>query len=234
MKHIACLLLPATFLLLTSCSNAQTGNVLQVDSFAKQIERMPDAMLIDVRTPEEFDKGHLANALNISWNAKDFDSRIALFDKKQPVMVYCLSGGRSGSAARKLRKEGFETVYDMEGGMLKWRAANLPEIRSAGIAPPAMTREQFDGLLSKHEMVLIDFYADWCIPCGKMKPYLDEIEKTHKDKVTIVRINADESRELCKQLNITSLPTLLLYKHKQLAWTHTGFIGKNEVVKILD
>jgi thioredoxin 1 len=53
------------------------------------------------------------------------------------------------------------------------------------------------------------------------------------DKVMVVRINADESRELCKEMKIDAIPVLQLYKNKTLIWTNTGFIEKAEVIKQL-
>ena len=78
--------------------------------------------------------------------------------------------------------------------------------------------------------MLVDFYADWCGPCKKMKPYLEEIASDMKDKVMVVRINADDNQGLCKELKIDALPVLQLYKNKTLSWNYSGFIGKDSVV----
>jgi thioredoxin-like negative regulator of GroEL len=81
--------------------------------------------------------------------------------------------------------------------------------------------------------VLIDFYADWCAPCKKMKPYLDEIAKDMVGTVILITINADENRQLCKDLKIDALPVLQIYKNKCIVWTNTGYISKEEVIKRL-
>jgi thioredoxin len=194
---------------------------------------MPTATIIDVRTTDEFSKGHLANANNYDWNGNEFDKQIAPLDKSKPVFVYCLSGGRSSSAASKMRSEGFKTVYELDGGIMKWRGANLPETTDNTVTPNGMSKLQFDALLNSDKLVLIDFYADWCAPCKKMKPYLDEISKDMADRVVVIRINADDNQALCKELKIDALPVLQLYKNKTLKWTNTGFIDKAEVVKQL-
>jgi thioredoxin-like negative regulator of GroEL len=64
-----------------------------------------------------------------------------------------------------------------------------------------------------------------------MKPYLEEISKDMSGKVTVVRINVDDNKALCKELNVYALPVLQVYKNKSLTWTHTGYIEKAEVVK---
>ena len=114
---------------------------------------------------------------------------------------------------------------------MKWRAADLPE--TTNTAATGMTKQQFDDLLNTDKIVLIDFYADWCGPCKKMKPYLDEISNDMKDKVQVIRINADDNQALCKALKIDALPVLQIYKSKNLSWTNSGFIEKDAVVKQL-
>lgn len=223
-------------ILFNSCTNGQTQNTktnLSATEFADKIKELPSATIIDVRTPDEFSKGHLANANNYDWNGNEFEKQIALLDKSKPVFVYCLSGGRSSSAANKMRSEGFKTVYELDGGIMKWRGANLPETTNSTVTSNGMTKQQFDALLNSDKLVLIDFYADWCAPCKKMKPYLAEISKDMADKVEVIRINADDNQGLCKELKIDALPVLQLYKNKTLTWTNTGFIDKAEVVKKL-
>lgn len=81
----------------------------------------------------------------------------------------------------------------MNNGIMKWRGENLPETTDKTIASNGMTIEQFGVLLISDKLVLIDFYADWCAPCKRMKPYLDEISKEMADKVVVIRINADDN-----------------------------------------
>ena len=233
-NQILSLLLSATFLFF-GCQGVQSqnsGTNLSATEFAEKIKQLPSAPLLDVRTPEEFSKGHLAGALNYDWNGNAFEKQIASLDKQKPVFVYCLSGGRSGEAAKDMRSKGFKEVYELQGGIMKWRAANLPETTGSAGAT-GMSRQQFDELLHSDKLVLIDFYADWCVPCKKMKPYLEEISKDMADKVVVIRINADDNRALCKELSVDALPVLQLYKNKSLIWANTGFIEKADVVKQL-
>jgi thioredoxin len=224
-------------ILFNSCGSGQTNSTTKTNlsaiEFAEKLKEMSTATIIDVRTPDEFSKGHLANALNYDWNENEFDKQIAPLDKSKPVFIYCLSGGRSSSAASKMRSEGFKTVYELDGGIMKWRGANLPETTGNTVMSNGMSREEFDALLNSDKLVLIDFYAEWCAPCKKMKPYLDEISKDMADKVVIIRINADDNQALCKELKIDELPVLQLYKNKVLTWTNTGFMNKADIVKKL-
>lgn len=96
-----------------------------------------------------------------------------------------------------------------------------------------MENKSFQEYIKEDKPVLVDFYADWCAPCKLMKPYLDEISKDMTDKVTVIRINADDNQALLKELGVDELPVLQVYKKKALTWTNKGFIEKTEVVKHL-
>lgn len=230
MKNVLSAILFLVTLVLSSCSgSSKTGDYdLDAVSYAEKINQLPNAPIIDVRTSEEFSDGHLRNAKNIDWSGNDFDAEIDKLNKENPVFVYCLSGGRSHSAAEKMRSLGFKAVYELDGGIIKWRAANLPE---ANVNNGGLTTAEFTQLLNTDKKVLIDFYADWCEPCKKMAPYLEAMKTEMADSVIIVRINADKNQGIAKTLKVDELPTLLLFKNKATTWTHTGFIEKDELVK---
>lgn len=90
---------------------------------------MPKAQLLDVRTPLEFEKGHLPQARNLDWRAEEFKTQAAKLDKTSPVFVYCQVGGRSRSAAEWLREQGFQTVYELKGGYVAWAEARKAAVR---------------------------------------------------------------------------------------------------------
>lgn len=231
MKHLFSIALLT--LLLASCSNGQTASSLTASEFATKMKELPDAPILDVRTPDEFSMGHLHNAVNYDWNGSQFDEQIKPLDKSKPVFVYCLSGGRSSAAASKMRAMGFKEVYEMDGGLMQWRSKNLPETTNNQVNSAGMTKQAFDALLVSDKFILIDFYAEWCVPCKKMEPYLTEISSELKNSVTVIRINADENQNLCKELGISAIPVLQVYKNRKMTWTNTGFIEKEEVMKHL-
>jgi len=81
---------------------------------------------VDVRTKEEYQTGHIKDALNIDVKDPNFKTNINKLDKNKPVLVYCRSGKRSGDAAEILRGMGFTKIVSLEGGMLSWEEADLP------------------------------------------------------------------------------------------------------------
>lgn len=96
----------------------------------EDLNGLHDIQLIDVRTPEEFDEGHLDKALNINYYDDAFMSdMISKLDKSKPIYIYCKSGGRSGKASKKLKKQGFTKVYDLEGGIINWNKNNMKVVK---------------------------------------------------------------------------------------------------------
>ncbi len=85
-----------------------------------------NALVLDVREGAEYEKGHMLNARNIALG--EFESRVAEIEKykAKPVIVVCDDGNRSGRAATALRKQGFEQVFTLSGGIGAWRQAGLP------------------------------------------------------------------------------------------------------------
>lgn len=223
MRHSLFFFIPA--LLFASCSNAQSPTKVDLSAteFSKELTTTKNVQVVDVRTPEEFEKGHVKNAININLRDEDFAKKIDSLDKNKPVFVYCLSGGRSSVAAEKMVQIGFKDVREMQGGMMQWRAADLPEVAEKSAAK-GMTLAQYQAAIKSDKMVLVDFYADWCAPCKKMKPYLDKISEEMKDKLTLVRIDADANPELMKELKVEALPVLKLYKNDKLVWDNEGFV----------
>ena len=88
--------------------------------FERALKEDPAIQLVDVRRPDEFEAGHINNAILINVLEADFISKVdAMLDKSRPVAVYCRSGKRSKDAAEKLSKKGF-VVYDLDSGYLGW------------------------------------------------------------------------------------------------------------------
>jgi thioredoxin 1 len=214
-------------------SNESVLSTISVDEFEKKICNA-DVQLIDVRTAEEFSGGYLKGAANIDVNSNDFDTKLATYDKSKPVLVYCLSGGRSSAAADKLSEMGFKQVFNMEGGIMKWEAANKPLESIAQIkAETGMDKGAFLIVVSANKQVLVDFNAKWCAPCKKMLPMLEALAENNKDKFTLLQIDADENKALLKELAIEGIPYFQVYENGKLTWSNAGLTEEAEIKKAL-
>ena len=211
-----------------SC-NENKSNLISAIDFNKMIKLDKSAIIIDVRTPEEFNKGHLKNSLNVNWFDENFDENVEIFSKDLPVFVYCLSGGRSAKANEKIQSLGFKNVYELDGGILEWRKNKFPEATLNTNIDNSLSVEDFNDFIETDKVVLVDYYANWCAPCKIMEPYLNEISSQYSKNLKLVRINYDENLPLVRSLEVYGLPVLQIYKDKKIMWSHVGFIEKNRV-----
>ncbi|MFN0126627.1 MAG: rhodanese-like domain-containing protein [Verrucomicrobiales bacterium] len=100
--------------------------VAQHAGTAKTGPKKPALTIIDVRTPEEYSKGCLANSVNIDFRGKDFKEALAKLDKSTPCLVHCAVGGRSAKTRDLMKSLGFKTIYHLEGGIKAWEKAGGP------------------------------------------------------------------------------------------------------------
>ena len=76
--------------------------------------------------------------------------------------------------------------------------------------------------------VIVDVYAPWCGPCQHMMPIIEELEKELGDKYKFVKINVDEARELSIKYGVSSVPTFVFIKDKEVKGKETGYMGKED------
>lgn len=84
------------------------------------------AIILDVRTPDEFREGHIKNAINIDFYGDDFQSKINLLDKSKTYVIYCRSGRRSASADKIFQKAGFKNTSNLLKGIIGWKNEGRP------------------------------------------------------------------------------------------------------------
>lgn len=127
MKKILLSLLTAISFGTTGCSAQSDGiNVLSPKDFIEQAKADTTAIILDVRTPEEYKEEHLAEAQQLDFlNSEAFDAGIKQLDNTHTYYVYCRSGKRSHNACIKMKKQGLK-VFDMEGGILNWKKLGMP------------------------------------------------------------------------------------------------------------
>ncbi|MFL9842919.1 rhodanese-like domain-containing protein [Flavobacterium rhizosphaerae] len=125
MKKIMAIL--ALGLALTGCKkeHAKSAELVEPAAFYTAVKQ-DGVQVIDVRTPEEYNSGHIANAVNIDINENDFAQRLDSLDKDKAVYVYCRSGGRSAKAVDMLKAKSFTNIIELNGGIEAWQKAEKP------------------------------------------------------------------------------------------------------------
>ena len=233
MKNILFLL---SLSLLFSCgnTNSQIIDDVNAEKFHQLIEK-GDGIIIDVRTSQEFNSGHIIDATNIDFYSEDFTEKLKIVRKDVPIYVYCRSGGRSSSAANKMEKLGFTKVYNMLGGIGSWQSEGYETIKSKEgktTNQPKFTETQLNEILSNNKTVLIDFSTQWCVPCKKMKPIIEDIQRENPN-VKVLFIDADANKGLVNKYSINGVPVFIIFKNGEESFRKIGLSTKEELINQL-
>jgi thioredoxin 1 len=89
-------------------------------------------------------------------------------------------------------------------------------------------------VLQPGQVVLVDFWAEWCGPCKMIAPVLDDVAGQYQGRLQIAKLNVDENREVPAKFGIRGIPTLMLFKDGQLAATKVGGLNKAQLTAFLD
>lgn len=98
-----------------------------------------------------------------------------------------------------------------------------------------LTNQNFEEEVLKSDLpVLVDFFATWCGPCKMIAPVISEISEVYKDKVKVGKVNVDEENELAMRYQISSIPTLVLFKDGKAVKSLIGLSSKSEIENIIN
>ncbi len=109
--------------------NADGATHVDAKAAAALVAEKDDAKkvtVLDIRTPVEFEAGHIEGATNIDFLDTSFQDAIAKLDKDKPYLVHCQSGGRSGRSLEAFKKLGFKNLYHLDGGLTAWKTGGHP------------------------------------------------------------------------------------------------------------
>ncbi|MDR1076031.1 MAG: rhodanese-like domain-containing protein [Xanthomonadaceae bacterium] len=103
--------------------------VLKPAGLTQLVNQQPDTLMVDMSAIADFDKGHIAGSRNVIPSQFDPNAKPFATAKQSPVILICRNGMASSGAARRLKKEGFEQVYLLDGGIVAWQQAGLPLVK---------------------------------------------------------------------------------------------------------
>ena len=105
---------------------------------------------------------------------------------------------------------------------------------AASAEPIHATEENFDQLLKDNQLLLVDFWAEWCMPCKMFGPTVAAFAKDMHGKVTVAKLNVDESRAIAARYNTMSIPTTILFKDGQPIDKMVGAVPKERLADMVN
>ena len=87
-----------------------------------------------------------------------------------------------------------------------------------------LTNDTFSNTVNDNDIVIIDFWAEWCGPCKNFSPIYDEISQKHED-IVFAKVNTEEEQELAASFQIRSIPTLMIFREKIILYSQPGMLG---------
>ena len=98
-----------------------------------------------------------------------------------------------------------------------------------------VTDDTFESeVLQAQSPVLVDYWAEWCVPCKAIAPTLEEVAKEYSGKLKIAKVNVDENQEIPRKYGIRGIPTLMLFKNGNIEATKVGALSKSQLTAFLD
>ncbi len=99
---------------------------------------------------------------------------------------------------------------------------------------PVKSAKQFDALVKGSELVMVDFYADWCGPCHVLEPTIHDLANRYQGRVKVLSVDIDALPALAKRYKILNIPNVKLFRDGQLVHTWQGVRHQSEYMKLLD
>lgn len=97
-----------------------------------------------------------------------------------------------------------------------------------------LDKSNFETIINTNDVVLVDFFADWCGPCTALHPTLEELAKDFEGTAVISKINVDKNPELAAQFKVRSIPALFYFKNGEIVGTQNGVQSKSEITSQLN
>lgn len=94
--------------------------------------------------------------------------------------------------------------------------------------------QSFDSLISEKVVVLVDFFAEWCMPCRMLSPVIEQIAGQYDGRVKVAKVNVDSCPELAARYGIQSIPTVLIFKNGEVSSREIGLRSFESLAGVLD
>jgi len=96
-----------------------------------------------------------------------------------------------------------------------------------------LTKETFGNTINDNDIVIIDFWAEWCGPCKNFAPIYEEVSEKHEG-IVFAKVNTEEEQELGASFQIRSIPTLMIFREKIIIYSQPGMVGEPRLNELID
>jgi len=96
-----------------------------------------------------------------------------------------------------------------------------------------VTSTEFENIIKENEIVLVDFFATWCGPCKMIAPIIEELSEMNLPNTAVVKVDVDEERELAMKFNISSIPTIIIFKDGTPQRQALGYRTKDQLLNMM-
>lgn len=206
---------------------------VSVEQARGMIDSDPDVIVLDVRTENEYEAGHIAGTELVPLS--ELEQRTGELDKDDALLVYCKSGTKSVEASNILIQHEFESVYNMEGGINAWVNAGYPVVSSSN----DLLSSEIDAILDADKSAFLFFYADWCHFCHEQMPIIEELELEYAEEIGVIHVNSEDNPQAITGFGVAAFPTMFLisdrsadgeYRYQEFA----GFTDKETLNQSFD
>ena len=208
-------------------------NVITIQEFEKIISKTARPQIIDLRPAPEYYLNHLQNAMNLT--AANYDETIKSMDKTKPLFIYASSEVSLNAGFEQLSTIGFSKIYKtlkVEDTVTATMQSKVPQsITAQDSIAIGLSLTDYNKLIKKEKLLLLAFYANWCMPCKTMIPIIDELAHELKGKLVVKKINVDVAPEVVASISVFPIPLFYLYKQGKLEWQTRGLIAKSSLIE---
>lgn len=96
-----------------------------------------------------------------------------------------------------------------------------------------LTKDNFDQVITDNELIVIDFWAEWCVPCRSFAPIFEQVSKQHPEFI-FAKVNTEEQPELAADFNIRSIPTVMILRRKIMVYCESGLLPASALNDLLE
>lgn len=228
LKHLSLFVIALIANIALAQETGKQAELISFESFEAKLQKAsPHPQIIDVRTPEEYKQIHIKGAQQVDINNEAaVDKLISQLDKSKPVFIYSINNGRSITFSQVLKNKQFKEAYVLPGGLAKWVGAGKPVESTTGAG---LSFTDFKKQVASDKLVLVEVVSKYCGGCQKLIPVVETVGNENPGSLKVVKVDLFENKQLGKDLNIQSVPTLLLYKNGEIVWQKNGNITKENI-----